>query len=224
MNITRYAQRNESLPNPMLKRTKKAPLARMRRAKKPRLHPPTISLPNGGTRSVALVRSLQPILSPARVPLRCRSRLARVAYDSGNGNGPFGIGWTDKGLPQYRDAEESGRLYLLRGRGYGAGLQKEPRRQRGSRHTWKSDLRRRVAQWPFGQTLPAPRRGTVRPHRTLDNPSYIFSWLICQSYDDKDNAIVYEYAAENDDHADFSHVNERNRVRSANRYSSVCQR
>jgi hypothetical protein len=48
--------------------------------------------------------------------------------------------------------------------------------------------------------------------------------LICQSYDDKDNAIVYEYAAENDDHADFSHVNERNRVRSANRYSSVCQR
>src|SRR5712692_826309 len=40
-----------------------------------------------------------------------------LSYDSGSGNGPFGIGWslglpaitrkTDKGLPLYRDAEES---------------------------------------------------------------------------------------------------------------------
>src|ERR1041385_9137171 len=40
-----------------------------------------------------------------------------LSYDSGAGNGPFGIGWslslpsitrkTDKGLPQYRDSEES---------------------------------------------------------------------------------------------------------------------
>jgi hypothetical protein len=40
-----------------------------------------------------------------------------LSYDSGSGNGPFGIGWnlsipsitrkTDKGLPKYRDAEES---------------------------------------------------------------------------------------------------------------------
>jgi len=42
--------------------------------------------------------------------------------------------------------------------------------------------------------------------------------LICQSYDDKGNAIVYEYVAENDDHVDFSQINERNRVRTANRY------
>jgi len=94
-------------PNAMLKRTKKAPLARARRAKKPRLHAPRFRFRIGGTRSVALVGSLQPILSLARVPLRCRSRLARVAYDSDNGNLPFGIGWTDKGLPQDRDAEES---------------------------------------------------------------------------------------------------------------------
>ena len=47
-----------------------------------------------------------------------------VSYDSGAGNGPFGFGWslslpaitrkTDKGLPQYRDAEESD-VYILSG-------------------------------------------------------------------------------------------------------------
>ena len=45
-----------------------------------------------------------------------------------------------------------------------------------------------------------------------------FSWLICQSYDDKGNAIAYEYAAENDQNVDLTQANERNRVRTANRY------
>ena len=46
----------------------------------------------------------------------------------------------------------------------------------------------------------------------------VFSWLICESYDDKGNAIVYEYKAENDDNVDRAQANERNRVRTANRY------
>ncbi|WP_367025573.1 SpvB/TcaC N-terminal domain-containing protein [Methylococcus sp. ANG] len=50
------------------------------------------------------------------------------------------------------------------------------------------------------------------------NPTRIFSWLICESYDDKGNAIVYEYAKENADKVDLSQANERNRVRTANRY------
>jgi hypothetical protein len=47
-----------------------------------------------------------------------------LSYDSGSGNGPFGFGWTlslpaitrkiDKGLPQYRDAEDSD-VYILSG-------------------------------------------------------------------------------------------------------------
>src|SRR5215472_13890647 len=47
-----------------------------------------------------------------------------LAYDSGAGNGPFGFGWhmdapaitrkTDKGLPLYRDGEESD-VFLLSG-------------------------------------------------------------------------------------------------------------
>ena len=47
-----------------------------------------------------------------------------LAYDSASGNGPYGFGWslslpgvthkTDKGLPQYRDQEESD-VYILSG-------------------------------------------------------------------------------------------------------------
>ena len=47
-----------------------------------------------------------------------------LAYDSGAGNGPFGFGWslaipaitrkTDKGLPQYFDADESD-VFILSG-------------------------------------------------------------------------------------------------------------
>ena len=46
----------------------------------------------------------------------------------------------------------------------------------------------------------------------------IFSWLICESYDDKGNAIRYEYKSENSDGVDLSAANEKNRSRSAQRY------
>ncbi len=46
----------------------------------------------------------------------------------------------------------------------------------------------------------------------------IFSWLICESYDDKGNAIVYEYEPENEKGIDLSKTNECNRLRKANRY------
>ena len=51
-----------------------------------------------------------------------------------------------------------------------------------------------------------------------ENSQRIFSWLVCQSYDDKGNAIVYDYVAENASNVGLSQINERNRVRSANRY------
>ena len=52
-------------------------------------------------------------------------------------------------------------------------------------------------------------------------PQRIFSWLISASYDDKGNAIIYEYKAENSDGIDLSLASEQNRTptsRSANRY------
>ena len=54
-----------------------------------------------------------------------------------------------------------------------------------------------------------------------EDPSQIFSWLICQTYDDKGNAIVYKYNGENSDGIDLAQVHEKNRTsssRSANRY------
>ena len=45
-----------------------------------------------------------------------------------------------------------------------------------------------------------------------EDPSQIFSWLICQSYDDKGNAIVYKYKAENSDGIDLAQVHENNRT------------
>ena len=51
--------------------------------------------------------------------------------------------------------------------------------------------------------------------------SKVFSWLICQSYDDKGNAMLYQYKEEDSTRVDTSQVHEKNRTedsRSANRY------
>ena len=48
-----------------------------------------------------------------------------------------------------------------------------------------------------------------------DRPAHIFSWLICESHDDKGNAIQYEYKEENSDGVDLSAAHERNRSAAA---------
>jgi len=50
------------------------------------------------------------------------------------------------------------------------------------------------------------------------DPSRVFGWKICQTYDDKGNAAVYEYAGEDGANVSPALVNERNRTRGANRY------
>jgi virulence plasmid B protein len=75
---------------------------------------------------------------------------------------------------------------------------------------WRSISKDNITTW-YGKT---------NESRIADpaDPSHIFSWLICQSYDDKGNAIIYEYAEENSDNIDRALANERNRLRTANRY------
>jgi Salmonella virulence plasmid 65kDa B protein len=41
------------------------------------------------------------------------------------------------------------------------------------------------------------------------NPVHIFSWLVCRSYDDKGNAIIYDYATEDDRGIDTALPSER---------------
>ncbi|PWB49646.1 MAG: toxin [Candidatus Methanoperedenaceae archaeon] len=51
-----------------------------------------------------------------------------------------------------------------------------------------------------------------------EDKNRIISWLICESYDDKGNAIVYEYQNETNEGVDLSQANECNRLHTANRY------
>jgi RHS repeat-associated protein len=50
-----------------------------------------------------------------------------------------------------------------------------------------------------------------------DDPTRVFTWLIARSYDDRGEAIAYDYAAE-DDCVDLARPSERRRARTANRY------
>jgi hypothetical protein len=179
-----------------------------------------------------------------------------LSYDSGSGNGPFGFGWslslpaitrkTDKGLPQYRDAEESD-VYLLSGaedlvpvlRPDGTRFEDDTAAPGYLIHRYRprvEGLFARIERWTQVATGEIHWRSITRDNVTTlygkDNssrvvdpadpspahPTRVFAWLICETYDDKGNAIVYEYADENDDNVDRGQANERNRVRTANRY------
>ena len=78
---------------------------------------------------------------------------------------------------------------------------------------WRSVSRDNITAW----------YGKDQNSRIADpaNPARIFSWLLCESYDDKGNVIAYRYKEEDSANVDLSQSHERNRSdesRSANRY------
>jgi len=240
------------------------------------ISPPGISLPKGGgaIRGIGEKFAANPVTGTASmtVPLAVspgRSGFApqlSVAYDSAAGNGPFGFGWTlalpsitrktDKGLPRYRDLDESDvfmlsgaedlvpvfrmdaageqfvtrdgrfdvredprtvdnqqylvRRYRPRIEGLFARIERWTNVEQPSDCFWRSISRENVTTW-YGRTAQS---------RVADpaDSSRIFSWLICETYDDKGNVIVYEYKGEDATGVDLTQVNERNRNRAANRY------
>jgi len=158
---------------------------------------------------------------------------------------------TDKGLPKYQDAEESdvfilsgaedlvpvlveiggqwqretlpprtveGKTYHIQGyrpriEGLFARIERWTNETDPKDSFWRSITKDNIATW-YGKTAES---------RIADpaDATRIFSWLICQSYDDQGNAIVYQYAEENSDGVDLSQAHEKNRTpsaRSANRY------
>jgi len=153
---------------------------------------------------------------------------------------------TDKGLPRYWDAEESD-VFVLSGaedlvpvlqpdgsrfednttasgytihryrprvEGLFARIERWTNRTTGEIH-WRSISRDNLTTL-YGKTAESRITDPGDPTRTR-----VFSWLICQSYDDKGNAIIYEYEEEDSHGVDLSQANERNRTartRSANRY------
>jgi RHS repeat-associated protein len=227
---------------------------------------PTISLPKGGgaIRGIGEKFAANAVTGSGSLTVPIATSPGRsgfgpalsLSYDSGSGNGPFGFGWslsipsitrkTDKGLPQYQDAEESD-VYILSGaedlvpalrtdgerhrddatapgyvihryrpriEGLFARVERWTNVGSGEIH-WRSITRDNVTTW-YGKTNNS--RIFDPSDASRGGPARIFSWLICESYDDKGNAIVYEYAEENDDNVDYGLVSERNRVHTAGRY------
>ena len=149
---------------------------------------------------------------------------------------------TAKGLPQYRDYEESD-VFVLSG---AEDLVPVLRQEEGR---WADDeyerdgytiklyrpriegLFARIERWTRTQDGEIHWRslskdnvltlyGDTDESRICDpaNKKHVFSWLISASFDGKGNAIVYEHVSENDRGIDLSLANERNRTRTANRY------
>src|SRR3954452_17530016 len=95
---------------------------------------PAVSLPKGGgaIRGIGEKFAANPATGTASMSVPLATSPGRsgfgpelaLSYDSGSGNGAFGFGWTlstpavtrktDKGLPRYRDAEDSD-VFLLSG-------------------------------------------------------------------------------------------------------------
>jgi len=163
---------------------------------------------------------------------------------------------TDKGLPQYRDAGESDTFILsgtedlvpalLR-----AGTQWTrdivPSRtaygKQYSIHRYRprvEGLFARIERWinlsdpaeTFWRTISKDNvttwYGKTSESRIADpsDPSRVFSWLVCQTYDGKGNVASYRYKAEDSANVGVTQVHERNRTdlkRAANRYlKRVC--
>ncbi|NDU72381.1 toxin [Actinomadura sp. DSM 109109] len=183
-------------------------------------------------------------------------RLA-LSYDSGAGNGPFGFGWslglprisrrTDRGLPQYRDAEESD-VFVLSGAedlvpvldpggGRFADVTTAPGHTIHRYRPRVEGLFARIERWTRSgdgdvhwRTISTDNvlnvYGTDRRSRIADpaDPRRIFAWLLRETRDDKGNGVVYEYRQDDGAGVDLSRAHESNRGplddprRTANRY------
>jgi len=234
---------------------------------------PSVSLPKGGgaIRGIGEKFAANPVtgtgsmtvplgLSPGRDGFGPQLSLT---YDSGAGDGPFGIGWspglpaitrkTDKGLPRYDDAADSDvfilsgsedlvpvlkqdaagewvrdasgrhvpdtedrdgftvRRYRPRVEGLYARIERWTRQSDGDVH-WRSISRHNITTL-YGRDTNSRVADPADQRR-------VYSWLICESFDDKGNAVVYQYKLEDSGDVDTAQAHERNRsplTRSAGR-------
>src|SRR6266566_8522001 len=95
---------------------------------------PAVSLPKGGgaIRGIGEKFAANPVTGTGSLSVPIATSPGRsgfgpqlsLSYDSGSGNGPFGLGWnlslpaitrkTEKGLPRYQDAQDSD-VFILSG-------------------------------------------------------------------------------------------------------------
>lgn len=229
--------------------------------------PPTLSLPKGGgaVRGIGEKFAANPVTGTGSMTVPIATSPGRsgfgpqlsLSYDSGAGNGPFGFGWslslpsitrkTDKGLPQYHDAEESD-VFILSGaedlvpvlkpdgnrfvdtttapgyvihryrpriEGLFARIERWTRQNDGDIH-WRSISK--------DNTLTLYGKDSDTRIADPTDSSRVFTWLICETRDDKGNAVLYDYKPEDGAGVDLARAHERNRGdrddprRTANRY------
>ena len=194
---------------------------------------PTVSLPKGGgaIKGMGEKFAANPVTGTGSMSVPIATSPGRsgfgpqfsLSYDSGAGNGIFGMGWnlsmpsitrkTDKGLPRYWDSEESDVFILsgaedlvpaLNAEGQIADTERDGYRIRNYRPRIEG-LFARIERWTkvdlgemhwrsiFKDNITTLYGKTEESHIANPNdPNHIFSWLICESYDDKGNAICYE--------------------------------
>src|SRR5262249_41661276 len=95
------------------------------------------------------------------------------------------------------------RRYRPRIEGLFAPIERWTRKSDGDRH-WRSISRENVTTL-YGKTS---KSRIANPA----NPSQVFSWLICETYDDKGNAILYRYKPEDASDISLFDPSEKNRL------------
>ena len=182
-----------------------------------------------------------------------------ISYDSSEGNGSFGLGWnlsvpsirrkTARGVPRYRDADESDTFVL-------SGVEDLVPALREARDgSWEADafetmldggsyvVRRyrprieglfarieRWEEWGTGQVhWQATTRDNVRSvygrsaqARIADpgDPRRVFEWLLEESSDDRGNVIRYEYKKDDASGVDPGATHEKNRLELATSFAN----
>ncbi len=220
---------------------------------------PTLSLPKGGgaIRGIGEKFAANPVTGTGTLSVPIATSPGRggfgpqlsLTYDSGAGNGPFGFGWslaapaitrkTDKGLPQYRDAEASD-VFMLSGaedlvpvlvQAAGQWQRPAPQPCRVGNEDYVVDSYRprieglfaRIERWTHSNGSVHWRSisrdniltlyGKDDDSRICDpeHPGRVYSWLISESRDDKGNAVLYDYKREDGEGIDPARAHERNR-------------
>ncbi|QBS44349.1 SpvB/TcaC N-terminal domain-containing protein [Nocardia sp. CS682] len=179
-------------------------------------------------------------LTPGRAEMTPQLNLG---YDSGAGNGPFGLGWsmdvpsisrkTDKGLPRYLDEIDVFQLSgaedlvpaVFPARRSESGFDVVAYRPRTeglySRIERWCDRNSGDTHWRVTSTANVTsvfgRNGAARIADPAD-PGRVFQWLLEETADDRGNLVRYEYKPEDRAGVDLGAPCERNRDTVVNRY------
>ncbi|MEU7144799.1 SpvB/TcaC N-terminal domain-containing protein [Nocardia sp. NPDC046473] len=214
---------------------------------------PSLSLPTAGgaVRGMGEKFATNPVTGTAAVTLPIPLTPGRaemtpqlnLGYDSGVGNGPFGLGWsmdvpsisrkTDKGLPRYSDEVD---VFQLAGAEDLVPAAFPARRSEGAFEVIAyrpraEGLYARVERWCDRNSGDTHWRMTSKSNvtsvfgrdaaaRIADpaDPSRVFRWLLEETADDRGNLVRYEYKPEDRAGVDLAAPCERNRSTGANRY------